>query len=69
MMRPTSIKRVVVLGGGFSKERDVSLVSGAAAARALEAKGFDVTSIDPQRDMTALVSAIAAAKPDVVFNG
>lgn len=68
MMRPTSIKRVAVLGGGFSKEREVSLVSGAAAARALEAKGFDVTAIDPPRDLGALVDAISAAKPDVVFN-
>jgi D-alanine-D-alanine ligase len=68
MMRPASIKRVAVLGGGFSKERDVSLVSGAAAARALQEKGFDVTQIDPPRDMAAFVGAIEAAKPDVVFN-
>ena len=68
MMRPASITRVAVLGGGFSKERDVSLVSGAAAGRALEAKGFDVTLIDPPRDMAAFVAAVTAAKPDVVFN-
>ena len=68
MMRPASITRVAVLGGGFSKERDVSLISGAAAARALEAKGFDVTVIDPPRDMAAFVAAVTAAKPDVVFN-
>ena len=68
MMRPASIKRVAVLGGGFSKERDVSLVSGAAAARALEAKGFDVTVIDPPRDITSFAAAVTAAKPDVVFN-
>lgn len=68
MMRPASIKRVAVLGGGFSKERDVSLVSGAAAARALEAKGFDVNFIDPPRDIAAFVAAVTAAKPDVVFN-
>jgi D-alanine-D-alanine ligase len=68
MIRPTSIKRIAVLAGGFSKEREVSQVSGAAAARALEAKGFDVTTIDPPRDMAALVNMIVAAKPDVVFN-
>ena len=33
MIRPASIKRIAVLAGGFSKEREVSLVSGAAAAR------------------------------------
>ena len=68
MTRPTSIRRIAVLGGGFSKERDVSLVSGRAAERALKAKGFDVSFIDVARDIPALVSAIAAAKPDVVFN-
>jgi D-alanine-D-alanine ligase len=68
MTRPASLKRVAVLGGGFSKEREVSLVSGAAAARALEAKGFDVTVIDPPRDIAALATTITAAKPDVVFN-
>ena len=68
MTRPTSIRRVAVLGGGFSKEREVSLVSGRAAERALTAKGLDVTFIDVTRDMSALVSSIAAAKPDVVFN-
>ncbi len=68
MTRPTSICRVAVLGGGFSKEREVSLVSGRAAERALKAKGLDVIFIDVTRDMSALVSSIAAAKPDVVFN-
>jgi D-alanine-D-alanine ligase len=68
MMRPDVVKRVAVLAGGFSKEREVSLVSGAAAARALANKGFDVTTIDVKRDMTTLVGDLVAAHPDVVFN-
>ena len=68
MMRPTTIRRVAVLSGGFSKEREVSLVSGRAAERALKAKGFDVSLIDVTRDMAALVAAITASKPDVAFN-
>lgn len=67
-MRPTSFNRVAVLCGGFSKERDVSLVSGNAAARALKAKGLDVSLIDLTRDMAQLVSTLTADKPDVVFN-
>ncbi len=67
-MRPTSISRVAVLAGGFSKEREISLVSGNAAARALKAKGLDVTFIDLKRDMAALVSTLGTVKPDVVFN-
>ncbi len=68
MKRPATIKRVVVLCGGFSKEREISLVSGGAADRALRAKGLDVTKIDVPRDMASLVNQITAAKPDVVFN-
>lgn len=68
MMRPDVVKRVAVLAGGFSKEREVSLVSGAAAARALANKGCDVTTIDVKRDMTTLVGDLVAAHPDVVFN-
>jgi D-alanine-D-alanine ligase len=68
MTRPTSLKKVAVLCGGFSKEREVSLVSGGAAERALKAKGLDVILIDVPRDMIALVSAITAAQPDVIFN-
>jgi D-alanine-D-alanine ligase len=68
MTRAKTSRRVAVLGGGFSKEREVSLVSGAAAAKALRARGYDVAEIDPPRDMGALVAELNKAKPDVVFN-
>jgi D-alanine-D-alanine ligase len=51
--------------GGWSPERPVSLVSGAACAAAARALGHDVTEIDAGRD---LASVLAAAKPDVVLN-
>ncbi len=38
--------KVLVLMGGVSLERDVSLASGAAIARALEELGHDVTTLD-----------------------
>jgi len=38
--------RVVVLEGGMSAEREVSLVSGRECARALRQAGHDVTQID-----------------------
>ncbi|MBT4740895.1 MAG: D-alanine--D-alanine ligase [Rhodospirillaceae bacterium] len=68
MTAANASKRVAVLYGGFSSERDVSLVSGRDAATALETAGYDVTTIDVPRDMPALTSAIVEAKPDVVFN-
>ncbi|MBX3564215.1 MAG: D-alanine--D-alanine ligase [Sphingomonas sp.] len=56
---------VAVLMGGWSAEREVSLMSGAGIAEALESLGHKVTRIDMDRDVAA---KLAAAKPDVVFN-
>ena len=39
-------KRVAVLKGGMSPERDVSLVSGRECAKALRAEGYTVIEID-----------------------
>lgn len=58
-------RHVAVLMGGLSSEREVSLVSGRACAEALERSGARVTRIDAGRD---LAQALAAVKPDVVFN-
>ncbi|MEO5938796.1 MAG: D-alanine--D-alanine ligase [Sphingomonas sp.] len=56
---------VVVLMGGWSAEREVSLMSGNGIVEALESLGHRVTAIDMERDVAA---KLAAAKPDVVFN-
>jgi D-alanine-D-alanine ligase len=56
---------IVVLMGGWSSEREVSLVSGAGVADALESLGHRVTRIDMGRDVAL---RIAEANPDVVFN-
>ena len=57
---------VVVLMGGWSKERDVSLTSGAGIAAALRERGWShVTELDMDRDVA---SRLAELKPDVVFN-
>lgn len=58
-------QRIAVLKGGWSPEREVSLVSGAAAAKALKESGYDVVEIDVGRDIAA---RLAEAKPDAVFN-
>lgn len=60
-------KKVTVLMGGFSAEREVSLASGRACADALREAGYEVKEVDVTRDMTALVAALDP-KPDVVFN-
>lgn len=61
-------KRVVVLMGGFSAEREVSLASGAAVAAALEKGGYAVATIEVRRDLRTLVAGLGAAKPAAVFN-
>ncbi|WP_207458292.1 D-alanine--D-alanine ligase [Azospirillum sp. SYSU D00513] len=61
-------KHVAVLMGGWSAEREVSLVSGAGVARALEEEGYTVTAVDVQRDLTGLMRALSEPRPDVVFN-
>ncbi len=57
--------RIAVLKGGWSVEREVSLTSGAAVAKAARALGHDVTEIDVGADV---VEQLKAAKPDVAFN-
>ncbi len=58
-------RRIAVLKGGWSPEREVSLNSGAACAKALRAKGYDVTEIDVGRD---LASRLIDLKPEAAFN-
>ena len=59
--------RVAVLMGGWSAERDVSLVTGSECADALEEAGYPVTRVDVVRDLKKLVDDLTPA-PDVVFN-
>ena len=58
-------EKVTVLMGGISAERDVSLDSGKACAKALSEIGFDVTSLDAKDDF---IEKLIKNKPDKVFN-
>ena len=60
-------KRVLVLMGGWSAEREVSLSSGTEVARALNESGYRVDTLDVTRDVGRLMAALSP-KPDVVFN-
>ena len=59
--------RVAVLMGGWSSEREVSLVSGAAVADALGGLGYHTTPIDVGRNIGSKLSDIRPYT-DVVFN-
>jgi D-alanine-D-alanine ligase len=58
--------RVVVLLGGLSPERPVSLSSGAGCAAALARLGHDVSTIDPED--ADWIERLRKTKPDAVFN-
>ena len=60
-------KHVTVLMGGWSAEREISMVSGAAVAKSLIDAGLEVTPVDVQRDMGALLTRLYP-RPDAVFN-
>lgn len=57
--------KVVVLMGGPSAEREVSLSSGHECAVALRQAGYEVVELDAGRDLPA---RLAEHAPDVVFN-
>ena len=57
---------VVVLMGGWSAEREVSLTSGTGVAEALRERGWsNVTELDMDREVA---TRLADLKPDVIFN-
>lgn len=56
--------RVVVLAGGISHERDVSLRSGRRVAEALRGAGLDVTVHDVDTD---LIPVLTQTRPDLVW--
>nr|WP_267896916.1 D-alanine--D-alanine ligase [Sphingomonas edaphi] len=57
---------IVVLMGGWSSERPVSLMSGEGVVNALRERGFvNVTPVDMDRNVAEVLAAI---RPDIVFN-
>src|ERR1044072_8514193 len=57
---------VVVLMGGWSSEREVSLTSGKGVAAALRERGWsNVTELDMGRDVAHRLEQL---NPDIVFN-
>ena len=62
------MKRVTVLMGGLSAEREVSLASGVNCAAALKEAGYAVETLDAGADLATVIAQLKAQKPDVVFN-
>jgi D-alanine-D-alanine ligase len=54
---PAAFGRVVVLLGGESAEREISLLTGAAVLKALQNKGVQAEGLDAGRDLVARLTA------------
>ncbi len=65
MNKKKKFQNVLVVLGGASGERAVSLDSGKACIKALKKKGYKVTTFDPKRKNFNVISKI---KTDVIFN-
>ena len=61
-------KKVLLVYGGFSAEREVSLSSKNDIASALKNKGYTVIEHD-LTDVWAFLDILKNEKPDVVYNG
>jgi D-alanine-D-alanine ligase len=59
-------KKIGVLMGGLSSEREVSLASGNAVLKALQEKGYDAVGIDVGRDAAERIRKTGV---ELVFNG
>ena len=58
-------KKILVVMGGLSKEREVSLSSGKACKKALERLGYKVDKLDPKKKE---LTSIDKKKVDIIFN-
>ena len=61
------MKKVAVVYGGWSSEREVSLVSGGKMLEAALNAGYDAVGVDLQKD--SFVEQIRDVEPEVILNG
>ena len=59
------MKKILIISGGISKERIVSLDTGKQVAKELNKAGYSVKIVEPT---SGLISAIKSYKPSVIFN-
>jgi D-alanine-D-alanine ligase len=68
-MSDITSKKIAVLMGGLSAEREVSLASGAAVQQALLARGYDSVAIDVGRDLPQVLSREGVAAAFIALHG
>lgn len=58
-------KHVVLLSGGMSSEREISLISAKGVGKALIELGYKVTQVDMGADIASILQSL---NPDIVYN-
>ena len=58
-------KRILILSGGVSKERLISLDTGLQVAKELKKNGYKIKISEPNKDLTKNINQF---KPDIIFN-
>ena len=59
------MKKVLILGGGYSKERTISLITAKSVFTALKKRGYKTIISEPDGK---LITKIRSFKPNVIFN-
>ena len=59
------IKKILILGGGISKERSISIQTAKAVLKALKKKNYKAIICEPDENLTNIIKKF---KPDIVFN-
>ena len=59
-------KKILIISGGISKERIISLDTGRQVAKELKKNGYEVKVTEPNYKLFMIVKSF---KPDVIFNG
>jgi len=65
------MEKIIILGGGISAEREISLLTSHTIKSALESDEMIAEILDPAdfTDWTALIAHLKSAQPDMIFMG
>ena len=58
-------KKILIISGGISKERTISLDTGKQVAKELKQNGYKIKIVEPNHE---LINSIKSFKPNIIFN-
>jgi len=65
------MQKIIILGGGISAEREISLLTSQTIKSALESEAMAAEVLDPAdfTDWTAMIAQLKSEQPDMIFMG